>query len=640
MESIENETRTTTHILLLHLGVIDLLLAAIFLFALFPSFLKEGWLSGAGCWVAGGAWATLHVAAVWTLTALNLDKYVAIAAPLHYARFVSPARVAAAVGVSWVLAASLCALPMALPGMRGAPQPPTGCSLDLASAPPLLGRSYAFTLALLGYLLPALLVATANFRILVIARHHRHRIVTALWDVTVSAQATVTPQRSHFYLSRYRGRSAATTVCHLVGTFLLLYLPPAACVLYEAVARVRPPHTLVLANLVLLTLAPAINGFVYGIKSKVLRKNFKNFLRKRLYRSEVNYEIQSRAPSVSASRRPSMTPSLSMPLQHKLQRRMSEILVQPSVAAAGDAATGAPRLVRRSSELSMRARGSSCSITRETPPPRPPSCSPLGVQGDASAAAKEAPTPSPKAASPPKSPKSPKSPLIRPSRVFRFLQQSTSLEENPGAEVEGGGPALAATHRSSLRRALFARNKQKSLDFEMTSLTPHDTAAEVPPRSASTQVVGEPASPSLARPLLLEGQAPPPLSPARKTKRVSWSSDSFSDSPMESDSDAMTPTGAGAAGPGAAGSMGPRYRTKALLRHNGLRFHFSKVSLERIDSEDTRAPPVEMNGPGPSPPPTLTMVHQPALHGAPVTNGRIVSSLNGRPKLLTAGFRD
>ncbi|MPC48638.1 5-hydroxytryptamine receptor 4 [Portunus trituberculatus] len=603
---------------------------------------QEGWLSGAGCWVAGGAWATLHVAAVWTITALNLDKYVAIAAPLHYARFVSPARVAAAVGVSWVLAASLCALPMALPGMRGAPQPPTGCSLDLASAPPLLGRSYAFTLALLGYLLPALLVATANFRILVIARHHRHRIVTALWDVTVSAQATVTPQRSHFYLSRYRGRSAATTVCHLVGTFLLLYLPPAACVLYEAVARVRPPHTLVLANLVLLTLAPAINGFVYGIKSKVLRKNFKNFLRKRLYRSEVNYEIQSRAPSVSASRRPSMTPSLSMPLQHKLQRRMSEILVQPSVAAAGDAATGAPRLVRRSSELSMRARGgSSCSITRETPPPRLPSSSPLGVQGDSTSAAKEAPTPSPKIASPPKSPKSPKSPLIRPSRVFRFLQQSNSLEENAGVEVEGGGPALAATHRSSLRRALFARNKQKSLDFEMTSLTPHDTAAEVPPRSASTQVVGEPASPSLARPLLLDGQAPPPpLSPARKTKRVSWSSDSFSDSPMESDSDAMTPTGAGVAGAGTASSMGPRYRTKALLRHNGLRFHFSKVSLERIDSEDTRAPPAEMNGPGPSPPPTLTMVHQATLHGAPVTNGRIVSSLNGRPKLLTAGFRD
>ncbi|XP_050706806.1 histamine H2 receptor-like, partial [Eriocheir sinensis] len=594
------QTRTTTHILLLHLGIIDLLLAAIFLFALFPSFLKDEWLGGAGCWVAGGAWATLHVAAVWTLTALNLDKYVAIAAPLHYARFVSPPRVAAAVGVSWVLAAALCALPMALPGMRGAPRPPTGCSPDLASAPPLLGRAYAVLLALLGYLLPALLVATANFRILVIARHHRHRIVTALWDVTVSAQATVTPQRSHFYLSRYRGRSAATTVCHLVGTFLLLYLPPAACVLYEAMGRVQPPHTLALANLTLLTLAPAINGFVYGIKSKVLRKNFKNFLRKRLYRSEVNYEIQSRAPSVSASRRPSVTPSLSMPLQHKLQRRMSEILVQPGAAAAGDPA--APRLVRRSSELSMRGRGSSCSIARETPPPRPPSSSPQGVQSgqslqgvQAEPPAAEQATPSPKEASPPKSP------LVRTSRVFRFLTQSSSLEEGTGHDVEGGGPPLTATHRPSLRRALFARNKQKSLDFEMTSLTPSEEAAEVPPRSASQQVVGEPASPSLTRPLLLtRHQPPPPLSPARKTKRVSWSSDSFSDSPLESDSDAVTPTAAAVAA-AVAGSAVPRYRTKALLRHNGLRFHFSKVSLERIDSEDTRAPPP--GGPGPSPPP-------------------------------------
>lgn len=609
------------------------------------SVLQEGWLVGPGCWVAGGAWATLHVAAIWTLTALNLDKYVAIAAPLHYARFVSPARVAVAVAVSWVLAAGLCALPIALPGMRGAPRPPTGCVPDLATAPPLLARGYAILLALLGYLLPALLVATANFRILVIARHHRHRIVTALWDVTVSAQATVTPQRSHFYLSRYRGRSAATTVCHLVGTFLLLYLPPAAAVLYEAMGRVRPPHTLALANLTLLTLAPAINGFVYGIKSKVLRKNFKNFLRKRLYRSEVNYEIQSRAPSVSASRRPSITPSLSMPLQHKLQRRMSEILVQPGAAAAGDPA--APRLVRRASELSMRGRDSGSSIARETPPPpRPPSTSPQsvqdvqgvsGTQGEAPAA--EQPPPSRKEASPPKSPRSP---LVRASRMFRFLPQSSSLEESSGHDVEGGGPAVSSIHRPSLRRALFARNKQKSLDFEMTSLTPCEAAAEVPPRSASQQVVGEPVSPSLTRPLLLGRHPPPPLSPARKTKRVSWSSDSFSDSPLESDSDAVTPTMAAVAA-AVAGSAVPRYRTKALLRHNGLRFHFSKVSLERIDSEDTRAAPHERGGPSPSPP-ALALVHAPAHHGAHhgahLANGKIVSSLNGRATLLMAGAQD
>lgn len=607
--------------------------------------MQDEWLAGGSCAALGSAWFTLHVAALWTLTALNVDKYVAIASPLHYARFVSPGRVGAALSVSWALSAALCALPLVAPGLRSTQRAP-GCFLpDVAAAAPLVGRSYALVLALLGYFLPALLVAAANGRILVIARHHRHRIVSALWDVTVSAQATVTPQRSHFYLTRYRGRSAANTVFHFVGTLFILYLPSACCLLYEAMARARVPASVSATNFVLLAFAPAVNGFVYGVKSKVLRKNFKNFLRKRLYRSEVNYEIQSRAPSAPASRRPSITPSISLPLQQKLQRRMSEILIQP--ASASTPTDAGAKLVRRSSELSFRPRGSTSSIPRDVGSCARPGADPHALPASASAPRAEA---EPQAgASHEQASASPTSPLARtPLRAVPPITKTSSLDAEQ--EREEASPAaqtssFLSNHRPSLRRALFARNKQKSLDFEMTCLYMEECAAEAaqcPPRSASQQHVGELGSPSLARPLILgpsRPHPPPPLSPARKTKRVSWSSDSFSaadESPMDSDSDTLA----------ASNPVPLRFRKKAMFRNNGLRFDFSKLSLERIDSEDVRQSVDygDAREQGDADSPVTPPVAPPPGDGPPtrnpvLANGKFVNKTNGHHEIAVMNKR-
>ncbi|XP_042214466.1 5-hydroxytryptamine receptor 6-like [Homarus americanus] len=638
------QTRTTTHILLLHLGVINLLIAALFLIGFFPSLIQVEWLGSGGCSAVGSAWFTLHVAAIWTLTALNVDKYVAIASPLHYARFVSLGRVGVTVAVSWVLSAGLCTLPLLLPGLHSTSRPPGCCLPDVVSASPLLGRSYALALSLFGYILPALLVTSANGRILVIARHHRHRIVSALWDVTVSAQATVTPQRSHFYLTRYRGRSAATTVFHFVGTFIILYLPSAVCLLYEALARSYVPVNVSITNFALLTFAPAINGFVYGVKSKVLRKNFKNFLRKRLYRSEVNYEIQSRAPSVPASRRPSVTPSLSLPLQQKLQRRMSEILIQPTTSTPSE---GGTKLVRRSSELCFRPRGSNSSIPRDTTPSRPMVDSSMLLVNNTNQTDQQNNQVKNEQVKPDKTKggsqekvntSPPKSPLSRSSKVFRLLSQSNSLEENqhPETETSNNTSTVMTNHRPSLRRALFARNKQKSLDFEMTCLYLEESSSDSvihPPRSASQQIVGDLGSPSLARPLLLDPRSQPPLSPARKTKRVSWSSDSFSDSPMDSDNDTVI----------VSNPVPPRYRKKTMFRNNGLRFDFSKVSLERIDSEDVRQSLEHSDSLDSSPPisPQIaannkTEVDVHPVNSPVVANGKVISKSNGHHDIAGA----
>ncbi|XP_076040028.1 uncharacterized protein LOC143024770 isoform X2 [Oratosquilla oratoria] len=647
------QTRTATHLLLLHLGIVNVLLAAVFIASLFPAYFRDDWLDARVCGAYGCAWASLHVSAVWTVTALNVDKYVAIASPLHYAKFVSPTRAGFVLLVTWLLATGLGVLPLVSPGLQYGVRP-GGCFPDSRSATSWLTWSYVVATSTLGCFVPALLITAANLRILVIARHHRHRIVSALWEVTVSAQATVTQQRSHFYLTRYRGRSAATTVLHMVGTFSLLYLPYTTCQVYEAATHTEV-HPLVAATaLALLSCAPTVNGFVYGVKSKVLRKNFKNFLRKQLYRSEVNYEIQARTPSVPNSRRPSVTPSITLPLQRQLQRRMSEILIQHDASSSGGGAGGGggsgtaaanggdnrAKLVRRSSDMCWRPtgnsgsgpstpRGSSGTLRDFTPPSKKTTPPPLP------------PPPSSSAASVPTSMSEPMNGLATAGQAFQVQDTTSSIADtlssaslahlsggpslnsltkaqplSPLTKVSAAAAAAAAVtesvtttsspfstsssshtyNRQSLRRALFARNKQKSLDMEMGSVTSRGTLLprEGPPRSVSHHHMEEPASPSLIRPLLfpkngseeLESPlSPKPLSPARKSKRVSWSSDSFSaadDSPFESDSDLSNSFRQNM-------KMASEARRKrGIYRPNGLRFGFTKLSLERIDSEDAR----------------------------------------------------
>ncbi|KAJ8929873.1 hypothetical protein NQ314_017478 [Rhamnusium bicolor] len=183
--------------------------------------------------------------------------------------------------------------------------------------------------------------------ILMIARYHRHRIASAIYEVTLSAQVTITHQRNPFFVPtvtapasggpKFRGRSAIYTVFQLVGSFLLLYLPYYIIILWEATLGSLHtnnnkeiydgklhPHFYTLASTLLISTLP-INGFLYGLKSKTLRKTFKNYWRKKQTKSEVNQEIQARTPSTCGSRRPSLTP-LGFLNRPTIQRRLSETL--------------------------------------------------------------------------------------------------------------------------------------------------------------------------------------------------------------------------------------------------------------------------------------------------------------------------
>lgn len=206
-----------------------------------------------------------------------------------------------------------------------------------------------------------------------IARYHRHRIASAIYEVTLSAQVTITHQRNPFFVPtvtapssggpKFRGRSAVCSVFQLMGSFLLLYVPYYVIILWEAtlgsMSTVNSkmvydgklnPHFYTLASSLLISTLP-INGFLYGVKSKAIRKTFQNYWRKKQTKNEVNHEIQARTPSTCGSRRPSLTP-LGFLNRPTIQRRLSETLFDVNKAIRSPSRSS--KIKRIASEITWR----------------------------------------------------------------------------------------------------------------------------------------------------------------------------------------------------------------------------------------------------------------------------------------------
>ncbi|XP_031840759.1 uncharacterized protein LOC116430571 [Nomia melanderi] len=341
------QQQTANTLLLTHLGAVE---AAVCLILLI--FTTGSWpMVGTWCVLHGFLLTVLHPVALWTVTGLNCDRYYAIAAPLHYAALVSPRRVAVGLVASWTGTLVLCTLPFW--GLV----PPYRYSPDLGCCAPDFGNDkwglaaalYGAVYAILGLALPAVLVTVCNLRVLGIARYHRHRIASAIYEVTLSAQVTITHQRNPFFVptvtapsavSPPRFHSAASTVMQLVGSLYILYFPYCGLILWEVCGVGNQlhlhdhPKLASLASL-LLACSPPINSLLYGLKSQTLRRSVQNYWRKKATKSELQQEIQARTPSAAGSRRPSGSGTGSFFPFPPLQRRLSEALL-----ALGSCRTG------------------------------------------------------------------------------------------------------------------------------------------------------------------------------------------------------------------------------------------------------------------------------------------------------------
>lgn len=178
-----------------------------------------------------------------------------------------------------------------------------GCAPDCGAGP--AGLSFCILYAVLTLLLPAFLVLICSLKILRIARYHRHRIAAAIYEVTISAQVTVTHQRNPFTPPPPPRRRALSAVLQPLGSLAILYFPYYCVLLWPAIAV--PPQSVAAISAALLAAAPPVNGIMYGVRSRALRDSLKNYRRKKNTKSEVTQEIQARTPSACGSRRPSLS---------------------------------------------------------------------------------------------------------------------------------------------------------------------------------------------------------------------------------------------------------------------------------------------------------------------------------------------
>lgn len=206
-----------------------------------------------------------------------------------------------------------------------------------------------------------------------IARYHRHRIAAAIFEVTLSAQVTITHQRMHpFPLPfeaippKLRARSPMTSVFQIVGSLLLLYCPYYITVLWNSSmgsinSRNIPknfeiPCSIIAISFILMHSTVFVNILIYGLKSAVMRKTVKNYWRKKKTKNEMNNEIQARTPSTCGSRRPSINTfnNMNRSISH---RRLSETYVNLNQMSNGNR----PQMKRIASELSWQP------LTRNSP---------------------------------------------------------------------------------------------------------------------------------------------------------------------------------------------------------------------------------------------------------------------------------
>ena len=142
----------------------------------------------------------------------------------------------------------------------------------------------------------------------------KYRIANALFGMTLggAAQHMNTEgarARDHREqaLKHFEGRKAIGTLMQLVGSLLLAYLPTVIVVFYETIAN-DVAHPLALkATLLCLGTAAPVNSFLFGIRNKSIQMILINFVRKEVYKNEVQQEIRQRSPGLAGSTRPSMT---------------------------------------------------------------------------------------------------------------------------------------------------------------------------------------------------------------------------------------------------------------------------------------------------------------------------------------------
>uniref|UniRef100_T1J7U8 G-protein coupled receptors family 1 profile domain-containing protein n=1 Tax=Strigamia maritima TaxID=126957 RepID=T1J7U8_STRMM len=219
---------------------------------------------------------------LWTLVGFHYNRYLAVSIPFHYVHVINRKRVLIFLIFQWI-----CGVLLTLPLVAIE-------KLELIS-----WTWYNAVYASGALCLPIIVIIICNVRCFLIARFHRHRIISALYEVSVRAQAAITPNQksSPYYLHQFKG---SCEIIKCLCPLIFLYTPLFVIFVAESGSLFVPMEIRVMSN-ILFCSAPVCHGLMYGICSKILKKKLKEILNRQLYQSEVNIEAIQRQSSVNRS---------------------------------------------------------------------------------------------------------------------------------------------------------------------------------------------------------------------------------------------------------------------------------------------------------------------------------------------------
>ena len=188
-------------------------------------------------------------------------------------------------------------------------------------------------------IMPICLIIGCNVKVLTIASYQRHRIASAIYEATLSAQVAITHQKNPFFMPNFlnqpffyhtrtnpnelkrKSQKALVAVIELVSSTVVVYCPYYLYVIWYGFYmktkslepdyfEQRPTINLSVPTFLvqfLMLCSPTVTAMLYGVKNKQIQMSIKHFWRKQKTRIELHYEIQARTPSTCGSRRPSIT---------------------------------------------------------------------------------------------------------------------------------------------------------------------------------------------------------------------------------------------------------------------------------------------------------------------------------------------
>lgn len=235
-----------------------------------------------GCKLQGSLWSFFSLCIIWTVCGIIIDRYIAIVKPFNYSKVITSKNVTKFILSIW----SFCALLTFFPLFHICHYNYSyGTRCCVITCKPNEKETFLMTIKFtysIVYcattLLPLLIILSCNLHILMIARHHHHQIVSAIYDQTFRPKNIDKTHQKSLDFFRQKGGRAVSLIFQLIGSILLLTIPYHGIYFYELFTNLKVNSKVTSLSILMLIATPLVNAYVYGIKSKILRQTFKRVL--------------------------------------------------------------------------------------------------------------------------------------------------------------------------------------------------------------------------------------------------------------------------------------------------------------------------------------------------------------------------